>query len=227
MAIFNFDISKSDEFYGDAETSVDDPIVFGVSAPAETIIPDYVGKTNDSVVINDVLYVPDGNLGQNYHVLDFGIPSLIEKKEVTKETNVCFTSKELIGQELFDELVDYYCISGKVVREYQVTYPEAFPETEILEDTDSYRTISVYDSNGNYPAVIYKSNKQTFQIEESSEEYNLVPEEYDSTFEKTNAMCPNCGLRFYTPEISNEGITCIECGVFGSLCAISAMGKML
>ena len=227
LAIFNFDISKSDEFYGDAETSVDDPIVFGVSAPAETIIPDYVGKTNDSVVINDVLYVPDGNLGQNYHVLDFGIPSLIEKKEVTKETNVCFTSKELIGQELFDELVDYYCISGKVVREYQVTYPEAFPETEILEDTDSYRTISVYDSNGNYPAVIYKSNKQTFQIEESSEEYNLVPEEYDSTFEKTNAMCPNCGLRFYTPEISNEGITCIECGVFGSLCAISAMGKML
>lgn len=220
LAIFNFDISKSDEFYGDAETSVDDPIVFGVSAPAETIIPDYVGKTNDSVVINDVLYVPDGNLGQNYHVLDFGIPSLIEKKEVSKETNICFTSKELIGQELFDELVDYYCISGKVIREYQATYPEAFPSTEILEDTNTYRTISVYDYKGNYPMLTYKINTQTFQIKEISDDYNstlaeenMLEEEYDPALEEgPNVWCPNCGHGFYTTGIGNDGLTCSECG---------------
>ena len=112
LAIFDYDISPSGNDV-DLDTWVADPIVFGVSAPAETIIPDYIGKINDPFVLNDILYVPDGELGQNYHDLDFGIPSLIEKKEVTKETNICFTSKELIGQELFDELVDYYCISGE------------------------------------------------------------------------------------------------------------------
>lgn len=112
-----------------------------------------------------------------------------------------------------------------------MTYPEAFPSTEILEDTNSYRTISVHDDKGNYPMLTYKINKQTFQIEEISEGYNSAEEnmleEYNPVLEPPNVWCPNCGLRFYTPEISNEGITCIECGVFGSLCAISAMGKML
>ncbi len=220
LAIFNYDISKSDEYYGNADTSVDDPIVFGVSAPAETLIPDYVGKTNDPVVINNVLYVPDGNLGQNYHVLDFGIPSLIEKKEITEKTNVCFTSKELIGQEHFDELIDYYCISGKATREYQATYPEAFSSTEILEDTNLYRTISVYDYKGIYPMITYKINKQTFQIEEKYEgnnldlsEENVWEEEYDPALEEgPNVWCPNCGQGFYTTGIGIDGLTCSKCG---------------
>ncbi len=219
LAIFDYDISPSGNDV-DLDTWVADPIVFGVSAPAETIIPDYIGKINDPFVLNDILYVPDGELGQNYHDLDFGIPSLIEKKEVTKETNICFTSKELIGQELFDELVDYYCISGKVIREYQATYPEAFPSTEILEDTNSYRTISVYDYNGNYPMITYKINKQTFQIEEKYEgnnsdlsEENVWEEEYDPALEEgPNVWCPNCGHGFYTTGIGNDGLTCSECG---------------
>ena len=65
--------------------------------------------------------------------------------------------------------IDYYCISGQAIREYQTTYPETFSSAEILEDTDFYRTISVYDYNVNYPMVTYKINKQTFQIEEKSE----------------------------------------------------------
>lgn len=220
LAIFNFDISKSDEYYGDADTSADEPIVFGVSAPAEMIIPDHIGKINDPFVKNDILYVPDGYFAQTGYDLEFGSPSSIEKKEIIAKTGICFTSKDLIGEELFDELVDYYCISGKAEREYQATYPESFPSTEILEDTNSYRTISVYDYKGNYPAMTYRVNKQTFQIEEKYErnnsdlsEENVWEEEYDPALEEgPNVWCPNCGHGYYTTGIGNDGLTCSECG---------------
>ena len=114
FAIFNYDISKTDEYYGDANTLVDDPIVFGISAPAEIIIPEYIGKENKPFADNDILFVPDGELSQYYHVLDFGIPDMKESKKIEATTPVCFTSKNLIGEKHFNELLEYYTNSAPV-----------------------------------------------------------------------------------------------------------------
>lgn len=208
LAVFNYDISKPNA------TTVDDPIVFAISAPAETIIPDYVGKNNDPFVQSDVLYIPDGSL------VNVTLRSVdIENKKISGTTSVFFTSKEWVGQEHFDELVDQHCILGKATREYQTMYPESFPSFEILEDTNTYRTISVYDYKGNYPMVTYKINKQTFQIEEKSEGNdsdlsgeNVWEDEYNPALESPNVWCPNCGVGFYTTGIGNDGLTCSECG---------------
>lgn len=112
LAIFTFDITKTGEFYGDSETMVDDPIVFGISASANILIPDYVGKDNMPFVEDDILYVPDGELSQYSHVLDLGIPDLKEQKTISNDTTVCCVSKNTIGVELFNELVNYYCYSS-------------------------------------------------------------------------------------------------------------------
>lgn len=217
LAIFNYDLSKN------SSQTVDDPIVFAISAPAETIIPDYVEKNNDPFIQNDVLYIPDGSL---INVTLYSTD--IENKKISRTTNVCFTSKAWVGQELFDELIAQHCILGKAKRDYQTMYPQSFPASEILEDTRTYRTISVYDYKGNYPMVTYKINKQTFRIEEKSEgnnsnlsEENVWEEEYDPNSETPNVWCPNCGVGFYTTGISNDGLTCSQCGcVWLPSCAV-------
>lgn len=199
LAILQFDMSKTDEPAGTAETAVDDPIVFGVSAPASIVFTDYIGKMNDPVVKDDMLYVPDGVLGANYHTLDFGIPDLIEKKKVENSTNVCFTSKALIGNEHFEELVDYHCITGSAEREYAAQYPDAFQFVETLESTDAYSIILISDYDDEFPLVIYKVNKKTFQVEEvDAEQYSLTNEsEYEYGYDPEYAY-------EYNPEYEYE-----------------------
>ena len=135
FAIFNYDISKTDEYYGDENTSVDDPIVFGISAPAEIIIPEYIGKENKPFVDNDILFVPDGELSQNYNLLDFGIPDLIESKKIEATTPVCFTSKALIGEKHFNELVDYYINSSVASQTTNVSPNETVIDSDLNSDS--------------------------------------------------------------------------------------------
>ena len=253
LAILQFDMSQTDEPAGTAETAVDDPIVFGVSAPASIVFTDYIGKMNDPVVKDDILYVPDGALCQNYHTLDLGW-DVIEKKKIENSTNVCFTSKALIGNEHFEELVDYHCITGSAKREYVAQYPEAVEFAETLESTDAYSIILVSDYNDEFPPVIYKVNKKTFQVEEvDAEQYFSTNEpeydyEYDYEYESEpeiytdaytqadgdtndsegftwmrtpNAWCPICGYGIRVSEISDEGLTCSQCGcVYMPMCNV-------
>ena len=106
-----------------------------------------------------------------------------------------------------DELKQYYFIEYQAMREYNNRYSLEFSGIETLEDTDSYRIVSVYDYQNNFPTENYKIDKRTFQMEE------FVPEEYDPALEEgPNVWCPNCGLGFYTTGIGNDGLTCRECG---------------
>ena len=113
FSVYNYDISKTDSYYGDSETNVDDSIAFGVCAPASLIIPEYIGESNAAFVEDDILYVPNGELSQNYHVIEFGILENIKKGIINENTSVCFTSRSLIGDRHFEELVDYYIGSDK------------------------------------------------------------------------------------------------------------------
>lgn len=146
-------------------------IVGAISAPAEIVIPDRIGETNDPFIQDDILYVPDGNLSDGSSIL--GQITDIQKKVVSAKTNVCFASKESLELEDFGLKVDDYFILEKATREYRTKYPESFPEAEVLEDTNSYRIISVYDHTGKHPMITYKVNKQTFKVEEYDSELDF------------------------------------------------------
>lgn len=179
LAIFTYDITKGDvqDFYGTPETNVDDPIVFAVSAPAGTIIPDMIGEPNAPFVKNEILYVPGGGLGQTPHVLDFGIPEYIENENISNGTNVCFTSRSLIGDKLFDELVHYYLVTGAAARRYINKYPDSFPNPEILEIDDVYYLVSVTDAHNVAPRAIYQVNQKTYAIEEINSYETAIAED--------------------------------------------------
>ena len=92
------------------------------------------------------------------------------------------------------------------MREYNNKYSLEFSGIETLEDADSYRIVSVYDYQNNFPTENYKIDKKTFQMEE------FIPEEYDPALEDPNVWCPNCGYGFYTTGIGIDGLTCSKCG---------------
>lgn len=108
FAIYTFDVSKTDMRYAESNNSVDDPIVFGISAPAGIVIPDYIGMENIPFIDNDIIYVPDGELSQDYLAVDFCRPDNIENRVINSDTPVCFTSKSLIGEKHFNDLAKEY-----------------------------------------------------------------------------------------------------------------------
>ena len=71
---------------------VDEEVVVAVSAPANLVIPDRIGSSNDAFEESNIIFVPDGKIGGDVGTgLFFGIPEEIPNRKITKDTNVCFT----------------------------------------------------------------------------------------------------------------------------------------
>lgn len=193
----------------DADTS--DSFVFAISAPASIICPERVGKNNDVFLEDNVLYLPDLSIMDHFLSLS---DDTADVRTIENDTMISFastlsldTAHDVAGGFTMDELKQYYFIEYQAMREYNNRYSLEFSGIETLEDTDSYRIVSVYDYQNNFPTENYKIDKRTFQMEE------FVPEEYDPALEEgPNVWCPNCGLGFYTTGIGNDSLTCRECG---------------
>lgn len=110
LGIYTYDVSISGlyEYYGTDESNVDDPIIFAISAPAELMIPEYIGKMNNPFVKNDILYVPNGTLTSESFAIDFWIKDENEAKTIERTTTVGFISKSELGAEIFEQLVEKY-----------------------------------------------------------------------------------------------------------------------
>lgn len=211
LAVFTFDISKADiqEFYGDDNTTVSDPIVFAVSAPAEIIIPDYVGKQNDPFVKDDVLYVPDGVLSQDYRTLDFGIINLRETKKIEGSTPVCFTCKALIGETRFNDLVEYY------------TNPTPSNSPSSDENIDNNQMQGEDGVHFDSPNVRCSECGMTFYVPGGDTDGLTCPEcggvllqlETDEVnHDSTNVWCHVCGIILFVTGGDSEGYRCPKCG---------------
>lgn len=187
-----------------------DSFVFAISAPASIICPECVGENNDAFLKDDVLYLPDLPILDHFLSLSYDTANV---KIIENDTVISFASTlslgnahDVAGGFTMDELKQYYFIEYQAMREYNNKYSLEFSGIETLEDADSYRIVSVYDYQNNFPTENYKIDKKTFQMEE------FIPEEYDPALEDPNVWCPNCGYGFYTTGIGIDGLTCSKCG---------------
>lgn len=105
VALYAWDISKYEGWWPDDDDDyVDDMILFGVSAPAQLIIPDKVGNTSEPFIENDILYFPNGKFGTSPGVIGLWTQEPINVIE--KDTPVGFVAKSAIGPERWDLLVE-------------------------------------------------------------------------------------------------------------------------
>lgn len=103
IVLFNHDISKSDD------PSVDDRIAFGVTVPADILIPEKIGGSPAPYVENDILFVPNS-------LLVLGLPIHFWLQEeisaIGNDTMVSCTSKAMVGDENWQSLLNEYIYPG-------------------------------------------------------------------------------------------------------------------
>ena len=199
--------------YETSESKVDEPFVVAVSAPANIIYDDIIGKTNTPFLKDDILYVPDGDFSLFGGLL--GDPGHIELTDISSDTKICFTSRSLIGDKLFDELVQSYLVSGEVRRQYQHQYSITLSSAEIIEESGDFYIVRAESWFEEDPPATYKVNKNTYEIDEITEyteKDEKVPENnylFDNS--EPNVFCPNCEYGFFVTGVGLDGLTCPQC----------------
>lgn len=104
VALYNHDISKADDPFVDDRTAV------GFSAPANILIPDKIGGSPAPYVENDILFVPNSLLVLTGNPIDFWIQE--EISAIGNDTMVSCTSKAMVGDEIWQSLLNEYIYSG-------------------------------------------------------------------------------------------------------------------
>lgn len=173
LAVYSFDVSSTEYFGDESENAVDDPIVFAVSAPASVIIPDKVGTPIEPFVEDEILFVPGGGLSQNYRIVEFGLPEYNEQGDTTSNTNVCFTSKSLIGSMHYEDLALYYLgyeVRERAISEYKATFfmTHSSVFADIVAENSTCYLVSVISRPTLYsddPLAYYKVDKETKEIQ--------------------------------------------------------------
>lgn len=167
LAVYDFDISKTDDFYGNEETSVNDPIIFAVQAPSNIISPSKVGDDCKHFEENGILYAPNFIVGQEYHVLDF-IENDTKETTIQKNTIVSCVSESTIGTIHFNELKKQCC--ENLVSKYYIESSsfEGEPVVSACTVAESQNNYLIYCyewlSDEQYPIKYYSINKSNYKI---------------------------------------------------------------
>ena len=167
LAVYDFDISKTDDFYGNEETSVNDPIIFAVQAPSNIISPSKVGDDCKHFEENGILYAPNFIVDQEYHVLDF-IENDTKETTIQKNTIVSCVSESTIGTIHFNELKKQCC--ENLVSKYYIESSsfEGEPVVSACTVAESQNNYLIYCyewlSDEQYPIKYYSINKSNYKI---------------------------------------------------------------
>lgn len=99
-------------FKGSKLGNLDDEIVLFITAPAKIIIPDKVGQSGEIFYDNNNLFIPNINLYIHAPPGPFGYCMSKEdlQRPIEDDTLVLCASKELLGEELFENIEDCYWI---------------------------------------------------------------------------------------------------------------------
>lgn len=166
LVICDYDISKTDEYYGNEETSVNDPIVFAIQAPANIVIPSKIGNNCEQFEENGIMYTPNFVIGQEYSVLDiFG-----DTKETTikKDTIVSCVSESTIGQKHYNDLKKQY--NENLVSQYYIDSSgfERDPVVSACTVAENRNNYLIYcyewSSDEQYPLTFYSISKSSHKI---------------------------------------------------------------
>lgn len=177
LAIFTYNLLISTDYYGDSETSVEDPIVFGVMAPAKIIIPDHIGEDNTPFEEDGYFYVPDGELAQYSHPLDLGMVDLREKKEITNDTQVAFVCKNTVGEKLYQELINYFNNTKSISYENSAAndeYANSGTPVNYLKEVAAGTQVHIGPGNGYDVAMTIEEDGTYTIVEEKSDARGFI-----------------------------------------------------
>ncbi len=167
VALFDYDISKTDGSFGGDEVSLNSKTAFGFSAPAKTLIPDKIGQNTLPYVEDDILYLPNALMEQAYKQLDFYIGVIEDAETITEDMLVSCTSKALLSEEHWNSLLEEY-VYGVRIEDYAVAeYGDKIDTifgTRVEADNKTHYLFSVrlWDST---TTLLYRINKSNFNIE--------------------------------------------------------------
>lgn len=172
IALYMYDISITGSYeIGTPYDLSDELMAFGYSAPAELLIPDMIGESATPFVKDDIIYLPNYVMSQDYYNLDFYVPLGSEKDVITKDMQVCCTSKKIVGDVLWDALVKKYILIEQIKKFAEQTQPDNiqffFNATILAENNTHYLVylpgrdvITETDVD-----LLYKINKSTYMVE--------------------------------------------------------------
>jgi hypothetical protein len=133
LTVFGFMVTE--EGYGDTF----DDVLVAVQAPAELLMPSYIGKSDAPVLDGELLYWPYGNPGGDGY-LSFGyVPS---GQTISKSTPIGLTSKAAITTGLWNELmmdIVRFSIESEVKTKYKIDSASA----NIVTQNDTHILFSV------------------------------------------------------------------------------------
>lgn len=173
VALFDYDISKTDGTFGGDEISLESKTAFGFTAPAKVLTPEKIGQSALPYIDNDILYIPNALMEQAYKQLDFYIGVIENAETITEDMQISCTSKALLSDDHWNSLVEEYIYQVRIekyaVAEYGDKIDTIFGvRAEADNNTHYLFSAQLWNSN---TALLYRINKTNFNIEYISESY--------------------------------------------------------
>lgn len=189
VALFDYDISKTDGTIGSTAPIFDSKTAFGFTAPAKILIPEKIGQSTLPYIEDDILYIPNSEMEQAYHQLDFFIPDTESTDIITNDMQISCTSKALLSKEHWDVLVEKYVYEPRIkinaISEYGNSIDTIFG-IKAEAESDTHYLFSVRLKNSN-TSLLYRINKSDFAVEYITNAY------FDESESKVNWQI-NSGL---------------------------------
>lgn len=167
VALFDYDISKTDGTIGSTAPILDSKTAFGFTAPANILIPEKIGQSALPYIEDDILYIPNSEMEQSYKQLDFYIPDTERTDIITDDMQIGCTSKALLSTEHWNSLVEKYVYETRIkmtaLSEYGNSIETVFG-IKAEAESDTHYLFSVRLNNSN-TYLLYRINKSDFTVE--------------------------------------------------------------
>ncbi len=173
VALFDYDISKTDGTIGSTAPILDSKTAFGFTAPANILIPEKIGQSALPYIEDDILYIPNSEMEQSYKQLDFYIPDTERTDIITDDMQIGCTSKALLSTEHWNSLVEKYVYETRIkmtaLNEYGNSIETVFG-IKAEAESDTHYLFSVRLNNSN-TYLLYRINKSDFTVEYINKAY--------------------------------------------------------
>lgn len=197
LAMFGIDISKGEERnYGHNRS---DRLLFGIMAPAEIICPDDIGKEYTPFIEENVLYWPDGSVGEsgkNGLSVFWNYEDSVTN-EISKKTTIAITSKKILTSNIWEGLLNDV-LEAKTelfARDYYGLSKGEDASIEYIYENNNYILFKFFCDS-----LREQNSYSLFKINKTNEEIIFIGDVPSDDFYNFE----NYELGFYYPELLDE-----------------------
>ena len=156
VALYSFDLSNRANHYDDEQ------IVGAFSVPAMILTPTKIGDDTIPYVDNDILYIPNSTIASTT-ALNF---TLIDESNYIKEdTIISCTSKYVVGDEIWKDLLDTYIYQSRIKKILHQKYGDVYTYLTLESENDTHYLYSAIEERNSSFATMCKINKNTYDVE--------------------------------------------------------------